>query len=140
MIILAATPIGNLGDASPRRVAALEAATVVASEDTRTTQRLLAALGVTNRPRLLAMHDHNEKERAASIVELATEGDVLVLSRQFDLRELVEDELLLMLPIVPKHEQCPAPLPLAAPGLAAEDVAPAHPFAALAALKRGGGP
>ncbi len=80
MIILAATPIGNLGDASPRLVAALEAATVVASEDTRTTQRLLAALGVTNRPRLLAMHDHNEKERAASIVELATEGDVLVLS------------------------------------------------------------
>ena len=65
---------------------------------------------------------------------------MLVLSRQFDLRELVEDELLLTLPIVPKHEQCPALLPSAAPGLAAEDVAPAHPFAALAALKRGGGP
>lgn len=80
MIILAATPIGNLGDASPRLVAALEAATVVASEDTRTTQRLLAALGVTNRPRLLALHDHNEKERADSVVALATEGDVLVLS------------------------------------------------------------
>ena len=80
MIILAATPIGNLGDASPRLVAALEAATVVASEDTRTTQRLLAALGVENRPRLLALHDHNEKDRAASIVELAAEGDVLVLS------------------------------------------------------------
>ena len=80
VIILAATPIGNLGDASPRLVAALEAATVVASEDTRTTQRLLAALGVENRPRLLALHDHNEKERAESIVELAAEGDVLVLS------------------------------------------------------------
>lgn len=80
MIILAATPIGNLGDASPRLVAALEAATVVASEDTRTTQRLLAALGVTNRPRLLALHDHNEKERAESVVALATDGDVLVLS------------------------------------------------------------
>lgn len=80
MIILAATPIGNLGDASPRLLAALEAATVIASEDTRTTQRLLAALGVVNRPRLLALHDHNEKERAESVVALATEGDVLVLS------------------------------------------------------------
>ena len=80
MIILAATPIGNLGDASPRLVAALEAATVIASEDTRTTQRLLQGLGVTNRPRLLALHDHNEKDRAQSVVELAEEGDVLVLS------------------------------------------------------------
>ena len=42
MIILAATPIGNLGDASRRLVEALEAATVIAAEDTRTTQRLLA--------------------------------------------------------------------------------------------------
>ena len=80
MIILAATPIGNLGDASPRLVAALEAATVIASEDTRTTQRLLQGLGVTNRPRLLALHDHHEKDRAQSVVELAEEGDVLVLS------------------------------------------------------------
>ncbi|MFE5407898.1 16S rRNA (cytidine(1402)-2'-O)-methyltransferase [Microbacterium sp. NPDC056569] len=80
MIILAATPIGNLGDASRRLVEALEEATVVAAEDTRTTQRLLAALGIANRPRLIALHDHNEKERAPEIVELAREQDVLVLS------------------------------------------------------------
>ena len=80
MIILAATPIGNLGDASPRLVAALEEATVVASEDTRTTQRLLAALGVANRPRLVALHEHNERARAAELVELAREADLLVLS------------------------------------------------------------
>ena len=80
MIILAATPIGNLGDASRRLVAALEAATVVAAEDTRTTQRLLQALDVGNRPRLFALHDHNEKERAAEVVELARTQDVLVLS------------------------------------------------------------
>ncbi|WP_439592158.1 16S rRNA (cytidine(1402)-2'-O)-methyltransferase [Microbacterium sp.] len=80
MIILAATPIGNLGDASRRLIEALESATVVAAEDTRTTQRLLAALGVANRPRLLALHDHNEKDRAPEIVELARESDVLVLS------------------------------------------------------------
>jgi 16S rRNA (cytidine1402-2'-O)-methyltransferase len=80
VIILAATPIGNLGDASRRLVEALQTATVVAAEDTRTTQRLLAALGIDNRPRLIALHDHNEKARAADLVELAREQDVLVLS------------------------------------------------------------
>ncbi|MFF2632499.1 16S rRNA (cytidine(1402)-2'-O)-methyltransferase [Microbacterium sp. NPDC058021] len=80
MIILAATPIGNLGDASRRLVEALETATVIAAEDTRTTQRLLAALGVANRPRLIALHDHNEKARAGELAELAREQDLLVLS------------------------------------------------------------
>lgn len=80
MIILAATPIGNLGDASRRLVEALEEATVIAAEDTRTTQRLLSALGVANRPRLIALHDHNEKDRAPELVELARDQDVLVLS------------------------------------------------------------
>ncbi|MGP3536326.1 16S rRNA (cytidine(1402)-2'-O)-methyltransferase [Microbacterium sp. RD1] len=80
MIILGATPIGNLGDASRRLVETLATVEVVASEDTRTTQRLLAGLGVAHRPRLVALHDHNEKERAGEIVELARERDVLVLS------------------------------------------------------------
>jgi 16S rRNA (cytidine1402-2'-O)-methyltransferase len=80
VIILAATPIGNLGDASRRLVEALETATLIAAEDTRTTQRLLAGLGVANRPRLIALHDHNEKERAAELVALARDQDVLVLS------------------------------------------------------------
>lgn len=80
MIILAATPIGNLGDASRRLVEVLEAATVIAAEDTRTTQRLMAGLGIANRPRLIALHDHNEKERAAELVALARDEDVLVLS------------------------------------------------------------
>lgn len=80
MIILAATPIGNLGDATTRLVTALEQATTIAAEDTRTTQRLLQALGVANRPRLIALHDHNEKQRAAELVERARTEDVLVLS------------------------------------------------------------
>lgn len=80
VIILAATPIGNLGDASPRLVAALEAATVIAAEDTRTAQRLLQALGIDNRPRLVALHEHNERQRAADLVERAREEDLLVLS------------------------------------------------------------
>ena len=80
MIILAATPIGNLGDASARLREALEHAAVVASEDTRVTQRLLAGLGVANRPRLIALHEHNERQKAADLVELARGVDLLVLS------------------------------------------------------------
>jgi 16S rRNA (cytidine1402-2'-O)-methyltransferase len=80
MIILAATPIGNLGDASRRLVEVLGSATVVAAEDTRVAQRLLAGLGVENRPRLIALHDHNERERAGELVELAREQDVVLLS------------------------------------------------------------
>jgi len=80
MIILAATPIGNLGDASRRLVEALTTATVVASEDTRVTIHLLKALGIENRPRLISLHDHNERGKAAELVELARDTDLLVLS------------------------------------------------------------
>lgn len=80
MIILAATPIGNLGDASARLRDALETTTVIASEDTRVTQRLLAGLGIANRPRLIALHEHNERQKADELVELAREADLLVLS------------------------------------------------------------
>lgn len=80
VIILAATPIGNLGDASKRLIEALTNAEVIASEDTRTTIHLMKALGIENRPRLIPLHEHNETEKAAEIVELAREGDVLVLT------------------------------------------------------------
>lgn len=80
MIILAATPIGNLGDASRRLVEVLEAAPVVAAEDTRTAQRLFAALGIANRPRLVALHDHNEKHISAELVERARDEDLVVLT------------------------------------------------------------
>ncbi|GAB3267506.1 16S rRNA (cytidine(1402)-2'-O)-methyltransferase [Microbacterium sp. MEC084] len=80
MIILAATPIGNLGDASRRLIEVLEEAPLVAAEDTRTAQRLFAALGISNRPRLIAMHDHNERQRAGELVELAREQDLVVLT------------------------------------------------------------
>ncbi|HYI32821.1 MAG TPA: 16S rRNA (cytidine(1402)-2'-O)-methyltransferase [Glaciibacter sp.] len=80
MIILAATPIGNLGDVTRRLVDALGTATVIAAEDTRVTVHLLKALGIENRPRLISLHDHNEREKAAELVELARNADVLVLS------------------------------------------------------------
>lgn len=80
MIILGGTPIGNLGDVSARLRDVLESATVVACEDTRTTTKLLTALGVTNRPKLVALHEHNETARVAELVALAAETDLLVLS------------------------------------------------------------
>jgi 16S rRNA (cytidine1402-2'-O)-methyltransferase len=80
VIILGATPIGNLGDASRRLVETLERVSVVAAEDTRVTVQLLRGLGIANRPRLVALHDHNERERAAELVEQARVDDILVLS------------------------------------------------------------
>jgi len=80
VIILAATPIGNLGDASRRLVEALGNAELIASEDTRVTIHLMRALGIENRPRLIALHEHNEVEKASEIAELAREVDVLVLT------------------------------------------------------------
>ncbi|MCV2357363.1 DUF177 domain-containing protein [Paucibacter sp. TC2R-5] len=80
-------------------------------------------------------------EAAAAAIDAETEEDVLVLSRSFDLFELIEDELLLSLPLVPRHEQCPEPLtlPLDQPLTEAEQGAERpHPFAALAALKKQG--
>lgn len=80
VIILAATPIGNLGDASRRLIEALTNATVIAAEDTRTAAHLLRALGIENRPRLIALHEHNETAKAGEIVDLARDEDVLVLT------------------------------------------------------------
>lgn len=79
-------------------------------------------------------------EDAAAALDADLEEDVLALSRAFDAQELVEDELLLALPLVPRHEVCPTPLALPAAGAdepaeVASDGAP-HPFAALAAWKR----
>ena len=63
------------------------------------------------------------------------EEDLLVWAQPFDLFELIEDALLMALPLVPMHDTCPVPVPRRA-GEDALDVAePAHPFAALSALK-----
>jgi 16S rRNA (cytidine1402-2'-O)-methyltransferase len=78
VLILAATPIGNLGDATRRLVEALEAAPVVAAEDTRVAQRLLAALGIANRPRLVTVNEHTERDRIEELLALAALQDVVL--------------------------------------------------------------
>ena len=77
-------------------------------------------------------------EDAAAQIDNDIEEDVLPITRALDLRELIEDEVLLALPIVPRHEACPIPL-VADPAEAPADGAP-NPFAVLAALKPGGTP
>jgi len=83
-------------------------------------------------------------EDEAASLDADSEDDVLALPRHLDARELIEDELLLALPLVPRHETCPEPLRAPAVEAADEDAgageARPNPFAKLAALKKGGPP
>ncbi|WP_432508814.1 16S rRNA (cytidine(1402)-2'-O)-methyltransferase [Kineococcus auxinigenes] len=78
-LVIAATPIGNTADASPRLVRALEEADLVAAEDTRRLHRLCQALGVTPRGRVVSCYEHNEEARAAEVVEAVTAGLTVLL-------------------------------------------------------------
>jgi 16S rRNA (cytidine1402-2'-O)-methyltransferase len=72
-----ATPIGNIGDLSPRARASLAAADLVLAEDTRRTATLLAACGIA-RP-LLSLHEHNEAQRTEALLARLQRGEVLAL-------------------------------------------------------------
>ncbi|GAB3538182.1 16S rRNA (cytidine(1402)-2'-O)-methyltransferase [Arthrobacter tecti] len=78
-IVLAATPIGNMGDASFRLVSLLETADVIAAEDTRRLQRLIRALGVTPKGRTLSYHEHNEASRTGELLDLVAGGATLLM-------------------------------------------------------------
>lgn len=80
MLILAATPIGNLSDASPRLVEHLVGSKYIAAEDTRTLFKLAQALGIKINAKTFSLHDHNERERLEQLVEVAREHDLLVVS------------------------------------------------------------
>jgi uncharacterized protein len=104
-----------------------------------TCQRCLQPMVVTLdvRPILRFVHGEDQAQR----LDEESDEDVLALTATLDVRELTEDELILALPLVPRHDTCPRPLPM---GSAAPDAdrspdagtAP-HPFAALASLRRG---
>lgn len=80
-IIVAATPIGDVKDASPRLCAALQQADVVAAEDTRRVRALASRLGIHIAGSILALHDHNEGERAGALISQAKSGArILVVS------------------------------------------------------------
>jgi len=76
-LVVCATPIGNLEDASPRLADALAKADLVACEDTRQTRKLLAHLGVATR--MTSYHEVGEKERAEELAERVAAGLHLAL-------------------------------------------------------------
>ena len=80
MLILAATPIGNLADASPRLVEAMVESKFIAAEDTRSLLKLANSLGVKLNARLFSLHEHNEGDRLKQILEIAQDEPVLVVS------------------------------------------------------------
>lgn len=77
-LYIVATPIGNLGDLSPRAAAVLGAADVIAAEDTRVTARLLAHLGI-KRP-MIAYHDHVAAHVRPALVARAAREVVALVS------------------------------------------------------------
>lgn len=76
-LYVVATPIGNLDDISQRAIATLQCCDWIAAEDTRHTGRLLSHLGIS--AKTIALHDHNEKQRAASIIQKCLAGEHVAL-------------------------------------------------------------
>jgi 16S rRNA (cytidine1402-2'-O)-methyltransferase len=76
-LVVCPTPIGNLEDVTLRVLSALRDADVIACEDTRRTRVLLDRYGV--RARTVSYHEHNERERAAALVEEMRAGAVVAL-------------------------------------------------------------
>src|SRR6202020_1242861 len=80
-LLLAATPLGQPSDASPRLVAALASADVVAAEDTRRVRTLAKALDVRIGGNIVSFFDHVEASRVPELVEAISAGaTVLVVS------------------------------------------------------------
>ena len=79
-------------------------------------------------------------EELAEVEDEESEEDVLVLSKAFDVLELIEDELLMAAPLVPMHEECPKPVKLHAAdaGFEEQPEERPNPFAVLQQLKKKG--
>ena len=78
-LVLIGTPIGNLGDLSPRAAQALAEADVIYCEDTRRTRILLSALEIPSKARLVSLHEHNEHAKASQVIEKLKLGEMVVV-------------------------------------------------------------
>ncbi|MBO9553237.1 16S rRNA (cytidine(1402)-2'-O)-methyltransferase [Cellulomonas sp.] len=78
-LVLAATPIGNVDDASEHLRRLLAEADVVAAEDTRRTRALAARMGVEIGGRVVSHHEHNEAERSADLLDVVAGGGTVVV-------------------------------------------------------------
>ena len=77
VLYIVATPIGNLDDITLRAIKTLQMVDVIAAEDTRHSQRLLAHLGI--RKRMISLHQHNEEQRLERLLEKLKAGDDIAL-------------------------------------------------------------
>ncbi|GAA2726788.1 16S rRNA (cytidine(1402)-2'-O)-methyltransferase [Cellulomonas aerilata] len=78
-LVLAATPIGDVEDASPRLRRLLTEADVVAAEDTRRLRALAARMGVVVGGRVVSYHEHNESERAGELLDVVRDGGTVLV-------------------------------------------------------------
>lgn len=76
-IYIVATPIGNLDDISKRAIEVLQAVDQIAVEDTRHSKQLLTHLGINQK--LIALHEHNEREQAAELITAVQQGAAIAL-------------------------------------------------------------
>jgi 16S rRNA (cytidine1402-2'-O)-methyltransferase len=76
-LLIVGTPLGNLGDMSPRAIAALKSADLILCEDTRHTRKLLVHFGI-DRP-TDSYHDHNEDQKAGILADRIERGETLAL-------------------------------------------------------------
>ncbi len=79
MLVLAATPIGRVGDAPPRLAEELADADVIAAEDTRRLKRLTTELGVTPSGRIVSYFEGNEERRTPALVDSLLDGERVLL-------------------------------------------------------------
>jgi 16S rRNA (cytidine1402-2'-O)-methyltransferase len=74
-----ATPIGNLGDLSPRAAKMLQTADILACEDTRVTRKLLSLTGLRTSAKFMPYHDHNGKEMRPKLLAAMSAGNLVAL-------------------------------------------------------------
>ncbi len=136
---IVATPLGNLGDFSPRARQTLEDADVILAEDTRRAGHLLQLAGITGK-RLLSLHEHNEADRIGEVLALLQQGlQVAVVSDAGT--PLIADPGYRLVAACRQQGVCVVPVPgpcapitaLMASGL------PPYPFVFLGFLPRKGG-
>ena len=137
MLHVIATPIGNLGDLSPRALEAFKSASLIACEDTRRTLQLLNHFEI--RKPLISCHQHNERARAEEICSLLQEGKEIVYVSDAGMPGISDPGALLVQACLEKNLPCTV-VPGASAVLTAAVLSglPAQPFSFYGFLSRNG--
>lgn len=115
-----ATPIGNLGDLSPRAREVLAAVALIAAEDTRHTGQMLQMLGIGTP--LTSLHEHNESAKAADLIAKILQGDSIAVVSDAG-TPLISDPGFALIALARQHNVRVVPVPGACAAIAALSVA-----------------